>query len=64
LRKNIVHIGLLAAATGRVEGGHAVGVVEMAFVIVGQNLVGLFRRLEADLGFLTLLDGDLVGMVC
>lgn len=40
------------------------GVVEVALVIVGQNLVGLFRRLEADLGFLTLLDGDLVGMVC
>jgi len=64
LRKDVVHIRLLAAATSRVEGGHAVSIVEVALVIVGQDFVGLFRGLEADLCFLTLLDGDLVGVVC
>lgn len=39
-------------------------IVEVALVVIGQNFVGLFRRLEADLCFLALLDGDLVGVVC
>ena len=38
-------------------------VVEVALVIVGEDLVGLFGRLEADFGFFALLDGDLVGVV-
>ena len=40
------------------------GVVEVALVIVGEDFVGLFRRLEANLCFLALFDGDLVGVVC
>ena len=38
-------------------------VVEVALVIVGEDLVGLFGGLEADLGFFALLDGDLVRVV-
>jgi hypothetical protein len=41
-----------------------VGIVELALIIVGQDFVGLFCRLEADLCFFALFDGDLVGMVC
>jgi hypothetical protein len=62
-REDVVHVRLLAAAAGRVEGGHAVRVVEVALVIVGEDLVGLFGGLEADLGFFALLDGDLVRVV-
>jgi hypothetical protein len=64
LREDVVHVGLFAATASRVEGGHAVGIIEVALVIVGQNLVGLFRRLEADLCLLALFDGNLVGVVC
>lgn len=64
LRKDVVHVWLLAAAASGVEGGHAVGIVEVALVIVGKNLVGLFCGLEADLCLFTLLDCDLVGVVC
>ncbi len=64
LCENVVHVWLLAAATGRIKGGHAVCVVEVALVIVGKNLVGLFGRFEANLGFLALFNCDLVGVVC
>lgn len=40
------------------------GVVQLAFVIIGENLVGLLCSLEADLGFCTIFLCDLVGMMC
>jgi hypothetical protein len=55
---------LLAAASSGVEGRHAVCVVEVALVIIGENFVGLFGGLESNLGFFTLFDSDLVGVVC
>lgn len=64
LREDVVHVWLLAAAAGGVESGHAVGIVEVALVIVGEDLVGLFRGLEPDLCFFALFDSDLVRVVC
>lgn len=40
------------------------GIVKVALVIVGENLVGLLCGFEADLCFLAFLDGDLIGVVC
>jgi hypothetical protein len=66
LGEDIVHVGSAAhaAAAGGVEGGHAVGVVKVALVIVKKNLIGLLGGLEADLGFFALVLGDLVRVVC
>jgi hypothetical protein len=41
-----------------------VRVVHFALVIVGEDLVGLFCGLEADLGFCAVVFSDLVGVVC
>jgi hypothetical protein len=40
-----------------------VGIVEMALVIVAEDLVRLGAFLELDLGFRTLRLGDFIGMV-
>ena len=67
LGEDIVHVGSAAhaaAAAGGVEGGHAMGVVEVALIIVEEDLVGLLGGLKADLGFFALLLGDLVWVVC
>jgi hypothetical protein len=66
LRKDVVDIRAFATHTalGGVEGRHAVGVVQMPFVIIGEDFVGLFRRLEADLGLCTVFFCDLVGVMC
>lgn len=66
LRKDVVDVRAFAAhtASGRVEGSHAVGVVHVSLVIVGEDLVGLFRGLEASLGLCAVIFCDLVGMVC
>jgi hypothetical protein len=40
-----------------------VGIVEMALVIVAEDLVRLSAFLELDLGFRTLRLGDFIGMV-
>jgi hypothetical protein len=39
------------------------GVVEVPLVVIGKDFVGLFRGLEADLGFFALVLSDLVGVV-
>jgi len=41
-----------------------VGVVHVSLVIVGEDFVGLFRRLEADLSLCAVVFCDFVGMVC
>jgi hypothetical protein len=67
LGEDVVHVGPsahAAAAARGVEGGHAMGVVEVALVIVEENLVGLLGGLEADLGLFTFLLGNLVWVVC
>jgi hypothetical protein len=64
LREDVVHVRPAAhAAFGGVEGRHAVGVVHFTLVIVGENFVGLFCRLEAPFGFLAVVFCDFVGMV-
>jgi hypothetical protein len=64
LRKNVVHVGSAAAhAVGRVEGGHAVCVVQVSLLVIVEDFVSLFRSLEADLCFFALFFGDLVGVV-
>jgi hypothetical protein len=60
LRKDVVHVWLLTAAAGGVEGGHAVCIVEVALVVIGEDFVGLLRGLETDLCFFALFHGDLV----
>jgi hypothetical protein len=66
LGEDVVHVGpsAHAAATRGVEGGHAMGVVKVALVIVEENLVGLLGGLEADLGLFAFLLGNLVWVVC
>jgi hypothetical protein len=66
LRKDVVHVGAAAAAhaVGRIEGGHAMGVVEVSLVVIVEDFVRLFRSLESNLSFSTLFFCDLVGVVC
>jgi hypothetical protein len=66
LREDVVDIRAFAAhpAPRGVKGSHAVGVVHLALVIVGEDFVGLFRSLEASLGLCAVIFCDLVGMVC
>lgn len=40
------------------------GVVHLALIIVGKDLVGLLRGLEADFGFFAVVFCDLVGVMC
>ena len=63
--ENIVHIDLGSAghASGGVEGGHAVGIVEVTLLLIAQDFVGLCHRLELDLGLHLLLLGHLVGVM-
>jgi hypothetical protein len=65
LRKDVIHVGTAAAAhaIGGVEGRHAVRVVQVSLIVIVEDFVGLFRRLESDLGFSALFFCDLVGVV-
>jgi|TARA_R110002003_G_scaffold61_2_gene5509 hypothetical protein len=65
LREDVVHVRTAGAhAVCGVEGGHAVGVVEVALLVVVEDLVGLFRGLEADFGFGAVVFCHLVGVMC
>jgi hypothetical protein len=41
-----------------------VGVVEVPLVVIVEDLVGLFRSLEADFGFFAFAFCDLVWVMC
>jgi hypothetical protein len=63
LRKDVIHVGPLAthAATFRgIKGRHAMGIVEVPLVVIGEDFVSLFCSLEADLGFFALFLGNFV----
>lgn len=51
------------AASRGVEGGHAMRVVQLALLLITENLVSLGDGFELDFGFRTLVLGDFVGMV-
>jgi hypothetical protein len=64
LRKDVIHVGAAAAhAVGGVEGGHAVRVVQVSLIVIVEDFVGLFCRLESDLSFSALFFCDLVRVV-
>jgi hypothetical protein len=66
LREDVVDIRAFAAhaTLGWVKGRHTMGIVEVSLVIVGEDFVGLFRSLEADLGLCAVIFCDLVGVMC
>jgi len=64
LREDVVHVGPGAAhAVRRIEGGHAVRVVEVPLVVIVEDLVGLLGGFEADFCFGAVGFGDFVGVV-
>jgi hypothetical protein len=40
------------------------GVVEVPLVVIGEDFIGLFCGLEANLGLFALIFGHLIGVVC
>jgi hypothetical protein len=66
LRQDVVQIDFGTAGTassGRIEGGHAILVVHLPFLIVAEDFVGLGGLLELGLGFLATVLGNLVRVV-
>lgn len=65
LRKDVVDVGALAHATSsrRVEGGHAVRVVQLSLVVIVEDLVCLTGCFEAHFGLAAFRLCDLVGVV-
>jgi hypothetical protein len=65
LREDVVDVGSLAhaAASRRIEGGHAVRVVEVSLVVIVEDLVCLAGCFEAYFSFLALVLCDFVGVV-
>lgn len=58
-----VDVSTARTASGLIKSGHAVGVVEVALVIVAEDVVRFRDFFELDLGLCSLLFRDLVGMV-
>jgi hypothetical protein len=65
LGEDIVEVDLRAtrAASGLVEGGHSVNIVELALLLIAENFVGLRDFLELGFGFFSMLFGNLVWVV-
>lgn len=65
LGKDIIEVDFGAARSSArgIKGSHAMGIVEVALLLIAQNFVGLRYGLELRFGFRSLLLGDLVRMV-
>lgn len=65
LGEDIVEVDLRTAGTasGLVEGGHSVNIVELALLLIAENFVGLRDFLELGFGFFSMLFSDLVWVV-
>jgi len=65
LGEDVVEVDLRTTrtASGLVEGGHAVNIVELALLLIAENFVGLRDFLELGFGFFSMLFGDLVWVI-
>src|SRR5690606_6188577 len=65
LSEDVVQVNLVTGwpASGRIDRGHAMGVVHVSLLLIAQDFICLCDSLELRLGFSTHLLGNLVRMV-